>query len=243
MSRTLSLIPLLSLSLVACSAETWTDSHAFDTPVETVLLDAGSGDVELRAVEGLDGARVVEDVRWSVEPPTVQVSLVGTELQIRSECHIRPAIRQVCDVDLRVEVPAPARVYGEVGSGDLVLRDVSGGVDLLVGSGDVGLDGVSGAVRLDLGSGDLLGSDLRSAELEAVAGSGDMDLAWVQAPAQVWAEAGSGDVDLVLPQGSYALTAHSDSGDVSVSGLVVDGSAPAVVDAISRSGDVRVVGW
>lgn len=235
-------IALLVLPLTACTVEEAVQEHAFDEPIDHVVLDVGGIDVDIVAVEGLEGARVVEHVRWQGERPDVRLDVVGGELHVEFACQFKLTIGTSCSVDLAIEVPATAGVRGQIGSGDLSIDGVGGGVDLSVGSGDVTLSGILGNVVLDVGSGDVTGHDLAATTLDVAVGSGDVDLEQGVAFDSAWIETRSGDVTLVVPAGSYDLSTSSSSGDITVSGIDDDSTAATSVDLHTGSGDVTLVG-
>ncbi len=237
------ILPALSLlPLVACVGHQTVDEHTFTGAVDTLLVDAGSSDVDVVAVEGLDGARIVERATFQDERPRLDLELVGGQLTIVGGCETVFTIGVGCDLDLTVEVPATASMIGTFGSGDVSVTGLERAVDLALGSGDVTLDGLTGDVVVTGGSGDLFGRRLEGAELRVKLGSGDVDLEQDATPEVVRLETGSGDVRLVVPAGSYDLSTDTNSGDVAVSGLDDVGGAQATITVTTGSGDVELFG-
>lgn len=232
----------IALVLAGCATEESVEELVFEEPVTAVSIDGRAADVVIVGVEGLEGARVVSRTTWQDDPPEVDVDVVGGSLQLSTRCGVRVvSFGAKCEVDLEVEVPAGAPVGGTMGSGDLTLHALRGGVDVAVGSGSVTLVGVAGDLSLTAGSGDVSGSaDAGSVDVEV--GSGDIDLELGQAPGWTRLEAGSGDISVAMPAGAYDVSANTSSGTVSLVGIVDDPGSTDTIEVHTGSGDITVVG-
>ncbi len=218
------LLPILLL-LPACGDEVLRldQTTAFDGPVERVVLDLGSADVQLVATEGT-GAVLHETGRYNQDPPEVRSTLEGGTLTVVARCLDGFRLFRVCELDLELEIPAGATIEADVGSGDLTLDGLGGDLDLRTGSGDV------------------VGRALTSVVVFVQGGSGDVDLELDAVPDEVDLHTGSGDVRLVLPDAAYAITSDSGSGDVIIEGIDQVASAARTLTLETGSGDIVVQG-
>jgi hypothetical protein len=221
--------------LAACAAPTEVEEgeESVTEAVSGVTVDGGAGDLRVTGSSTATGAELRWRMTWSDERPTLTQAQEGGVWVIQTDC----PLQLVCLVDLDLTVPAAADAVLAVGSGDSVVRGLSGRVDLSAGSGDMLLDALAGEAHVDIGSGDLTGTAL-VAPLHVLVGSGDLDLVF-DAPAEVDLAAGSGDIGLTVPPGAYAVSVETGSGDVSVSGIedTADG-VELIVE--TGSGDVTI---
>lgn len=236
MHRSLLVAPLALLGLSACLAPTESAQGREETveAVSTVTVAGGAGDVRVTGSPTATGAQLRWRMTWSDQQPTVSAELVAGTWVVETDC----PLQLVCTVDLDLTVPAAADVLLENGSGDVVVRDLSGRLDASAGSGDMQLEALSGETHVDIGSGDLTGTAL-VATFDALVGSGDIDLTFATA-ANVSLETGSGDVALTVPPGTYAVSVETGSGDVSVSGVQQDPSGAVALTVQTGSGDVTI---
>lgn len=79
-------------------------------------------------------------------------------------------------------------------------------VDVAVGEGDITSWGAGGRFRLAVGQGAVVGRDLRTPQVSATCGKGEINLHFVVVPEQVEAETTSGPCVVVVPRGAaYAV--------------------------------------
>ncbi|MDE2248340.1 MAG: hypothetical protein KGJ96_07175 [Xanthomonadaceae bacterium] len=136
-------------------------------------------------------------------------------------------------LEVSVQLPAGLPVHLGVGSGDADVRGVRE-LQGQVGPGDLHVRDIAGRFAVSVGSGDVDATDVGSLDLGAV-GSGDVKAAGIKGDARV-GSIGSGDVVLRQVGGNV----HADtlgSGDFTVSGVAGDLSLGA-----KGSGDVKQSG-
>jgi hypothetical protein len=95
-------------------------------------------------------------------------------------------------------------------------------------------------LHLTTGSGDVTTIGIRSTNVQASSGDGDMRLDFAAKPTQVNAQTGSGDVTVTVPPGaSYVVVADADNGTPSIK-VARDPGAPQSITAESGDGDVTI---
>jgi hypothetical protein len=95
-------------------------------------------------------------------------------------------------------------------------------------------------LHLTTGSGDITTTGIRSANVQASSGDGDIELGFAATPTQVNAQTGSGDVTVKVPHGaSYVVVDVADNGTPSVE-VTRDPGAPRSITAESSDGDVTI---
>ena len=215
--RSRSLFLPLWLLLAGCEhAETHDETATISEPVNVVVVDVGSGDVELFGAD-------VSEVRLlaRIEGPSNHLAyeVADGRLQVFDECH-----ESHCSVDVSAVVPAGVRVELRTGSGDIEVQDLLG------------------AIELDTGSGDIHGFDLAGVDVSAETGSGDVVLDVFDPLERLHVRTGSGDVALDVPAGGYRLDVHTGSGDRDLGGVKSDSGAAASIEVDTGSGDVVIRG-
>lgn len=206
--------------------------------LDSLALETGSGDVDVRTGDGPARLELVEH-RGVFGGPDVEVRRGDDgRVTVRSDC---PWFAfGSCGVDVAVVVPAATAVTLSTGSGDVTaagLRDV---LDIETGSGQIDIDGASGpSVTLDTGSGSLSARSLDAQRVRAETGSGEVELVADSAPDDLVADTGSGDVLLTLPDVGFAFAIETGSGEESI-GVRQDPAAPRRVTVDTGSGDVTV---
>lgn len=134
--------------------------------------------------------------------------------------------------DIRVLVPAGAKVELNLGMGKVTLTNVNGTISVETSSGDIQATATTGTFTLDTGSGDVMVST-HDGDLSVDTGSGDIELSTVKATT-LSLDTGSGDVRVNGLTGTQ-LEVDTGSGDISVTGASV-----RVVHVDTGSGDIRV---
>jgi hypothetical protein len=201
-----------------------------------------------------------EGVTLSLRPHADLRAVVPTGVRVRArdasgEIEVQGP---VADVEARTSFGAVrlSRVTGRAvassGSGEIVIRDASGGdVHAQTNFGDVTIEDVeAGTIEAESSSGDLLLRSVRAARIDARSSFGGVELERVSG--DVTAKTASGDVELADgAPGTHRL--HSNFGTVSVervSGVIrassdsgnVEVEADGDVEATSGYGRVRVAG-
>ncbi|MCS7312699.1 MAG: DUF4097 domain-containing protein [Acidobacteria bacterium] len=210
--------------------------YTIDVPPETnVRVKTGSGDVEVRDV---DGPVWVHTLSGDVEVQTVQ-----------SAVEVRTGSGDVRVEEVRGDVEVRA------GSGDVRLGSTIGRVTVRLGSGDLTADRVQGPVEASTGSGDIALTRVVG-DVQVRAGSGDIRVRTYQTPTdRTWELAtGSGEIEVALPETArFEVNARTRAGRVTVEfplttvwvqdrwqvrGIV--GSADLRVEARAGSGSIRI---
>jgi hypothetical protein len=258
-----------TLLLSGCNARfrggsSFSDDTGVQQKVSSVRIENGSGFVHVRV-----GARpnVHRTVFFASDKPGPTSHFEGETL-VLEDCKVHN-----CSIDYDVVLPVGAKVAGEVGSGDVelvgmsevgvragsgdvVVRDVSGPVTLKLSSGKAELSGLAQSAVVEASSGDVNLTDIRGdvtvlsrsgtvtgtslggkTSVEASSGDVRLDMASVQ---NVKATASSGNVKITVPRGDpYKVSAKTSSGDETCN-IVNDPSAGHTMDVVAHSGDIRV---
>jgi hypothetical protein len=176
----------------------WVDYTVDVPPGTSVGITTGSGDVEVRDVDG--------PVRVRTGSGNIEVRTAQGDVEVRTgsgDIHIG-------------ELHGDADI--QTGSGDVRLETVVGRVTVQTGSGDLTVDRVEGAVEFAIGSGDVTLTDI-AGDLRGRTGSGDVILRVRQVPTgRTWdLETGSGNVEVTLPETArFEVDAATGAGRVTV---------------------------
>lgn len=208
-------------------------------PVTAVDVHLNSGDIDAGGDPDSTGATAKMHAEFSGDEPSLSHDVDADGVfSIESLC---PEGIVICSVTADVTMPAAVPLKALTDSGDVSAHDLIGTLDLETGSGDVTLDTVSGDATLSTGSGDIVAKRVAFTTVDADTGSGDITARFTAVPTSVVFETGSGDIELTVPAGTYALSIDTGSGDQHVDdGIVIDASAPNVLDLTTGSGDVLV---
>jgi hypothetical protein len=272
MLRTALMALLVGAVLSACGIRVveyeFQDDHVVSENFTSVRARTGSGNVTIRFQPGLSETKIHRKVEHARDnkPSGVSHRVEGSSL-------VLDTCGNNCEVDYTIAVPSAAiTLVGDVGSGNLeaeglasvdyltgsgevVVRDITGDVKVKTGSGDFQAIRVGGTVTADLGSGridlnsvkgktlvttssgDIDGTALES-EVTANADSGRVELNLTAAKSVV-VDTGSGDVTVRLPGGPYKVSGTSGSGERSIN-VPTDPAAALQLTVNTGSGDVRV---
>src|SRR5262249_14364523 len=206
--------------------------------VDSGNATVSSGNVTLDQTAG--GRLVVTGTaHYSLVRSTVTHSVTASGTTVSSHCRF---VTGVCSFNYRVGLPAGVRAVLASGSGDLMLRGLSGYVNAATGSGNIAGTGLSGPqVLLESGSGDITVSGLASADVTASAGSGNITLTFAKVPRRVSVSNSDGDVHLVLPPGRtlYHVDAKASSGSSAVK-VPQSTNSPHVIKVSDGSGNISI---
>jgi hypothetical protein len=180
----------------------------------SVVVD--QGDVDVRAEPGRTAVEADADVR-AVVAPDREAAMVGDEARLSWRCRFWTT----CRADVAARVPPGVHVTTETAFGDVTVAGPVGDVDLETGSGGVRAEGIGGRAAV-------------------TARSGDVDLRFAAAPADVDVETSSGDVTIHVPAGAYRIEADTGAGDVTLRGVRHDDAAPARIVVETSAGDVLI---
>jgi hypothetical protein len=240
------------------------DDAPVQATVTAVRLESGSGSVKVRT-GGTPG--IHRKVYYVKDKPGASTHFEGDTL-VLEDCR-----QNGCSIDYDVVLPAGAKIMGEVGSGDItvlgmaevgvrtgsgdvVVRDVTGPVTVRTGSGDADLSGLGQSAVVEASSGDVkltnikgdatvlsrsgnvIGNDL-GGKTAVESSSGDVTL-MMSAITTVKATASSGNIQIHVPRGeNYHVATHTSSGDENIN-ITSDPSAKSQLTLDASSGDISV---
>ncbi len=202
---------------------------ALPAGVESLAVNTGSGDVEVRASTSgkLEVQARVSAKRGKVEnreltqvfEDHVEISTEDHTLKIEDKHHNSRG----WSVDFVVSVPASLPLSANSGSGDVTVRTGRGEVNANTGSGDV---------RVEL-------ANERLVSLNANSGSGSVAVEAASIEDELSANSGSGNVSALVLEASSPGTAslNSGSGDIL---LVVPGNIVGSFELKTHSGDIEL---
>jgi hypothetical protein len=213
-------------------------THTISEPVHSIVVRSGSGDVDLVR----SGARIQvrETQHYVSTKPTLDQRVRNGVLTLESDCGTH-LLR--CYADLRVSVPAGAKVTVEADSGNVEahridVRDMHADSD----SGNVRLELVGSQRRAwahtDSGNVDVVAADARI--VDAKTDSGNVSVGAAGSAGRVVALTDSGNVTVSVPRGDYAIDTHTDSGDTNVDGIARNDHAPKSIEAKTDSGNISL---
>lgn len=245
--RAIILIGLVVLGLlIAGGLVVWGVSNGFgpretEDQAQTYAQDAtrvevmsDSGEVEIRT--GADGeVKVDRRLHWYSDKPKVDETWDGTTFKVVSDCSGN------CGIDYVITVPPNVSVLLDMDSGSGTVSNVTGTVEATLDSGDLDLIGLSNTLTVTTSSGNLDGSRLTSKNVTLNVDSGDIDIAFAEAPTLLALEAESGNIDVKVPVSpdGYKVTADADSGSTDIE-VTKNDLSTHVITASVDSGDVRV---
>ncbi|CAN3981201.1 DUF4097 family beta strand repeat-containing protein [Kitasatospora purpeofusca] len=194
--------------------ERLTVSYGVAGPVDELVVDGGTGGIDVRAGDTL---RVVEKQDFRGDPPRTRHSLVDGTLRLAYDC-------SDCGVGYEVTVPAGTAVRLNSGTGGIRLR------------------GLAGEVRASAGVGGVEASGLTSAKVRVTADTGGVELSFAASPVSVEARSEVGGVRVSVPGGEpYAVDAGTEVGGVEVTVPRQAGAARSIT-ARAGTGGVAVTG-
>ena len=258
-----------TLLLAGCNglrsaSKSFTDDTGVQQKVSAVRIENGSGAVHIRV-----GAapNVHRTVYYLTDKPGSTSHFDGDTL-VLEDCK-----QSNCSIDYDVVLPAGAKVTGAVGSGDIdvagmsevgvqsgsgdvVVRDITGPVTVKTSSGnatlsgldqsavvdahsgDVRLTNVKGDITVQSRSGTVIGTGL-GGKAVVDSSSGDVQLG-LTAVRNAKVTAASGNIEVKVPRGdTYKVSAGTRSGDEHVN-VANDPSGKFTLDLQAASGDVTV---
>ena len=193
-------------------------SFTIDSRVTTVVIDAGSGSVDVTG-GGRSSVGVSQQAAYSKTPPTPLHVLSGTTLTLSYRCPGEFS----CSISYTLQVPRAVAVR------------VSGG------AGEVTLTSLAGPATVQTSTGLITAVNLSSAEVSFKSDVGGIIATWSAAPRSVHASTSVGAIGLTVPgsvaykisthtfvgtsnitvrksaRSAYAITASSDVGSISIS--------------------------
>lgn len=211
-----------------------------DQRIRTLDVRSYAGDITVKAAEpDRRTVGVAEDMEYEKTKPHTEHQVKDGVLRLTSDdCG---GNGDKCTVHYTVTVPAALTARLRTGGGDVTVRDLSGSVDARTEGGDVVARTTSGRLHARTDGGNVRLTDVRSRDVDAESGGGNLRGTFAAAPDQARLASGGGNVTVRLPRGSYAVDARTDGGTRDVS-VPTDREAPHRVTAQTGGGNVTVTG-
>jgi hypothetical protein len=164
----------------------------------------------------------------------------STETGVVLEARCRDVTFVTCKVDYAIQVPPAFAVKVQGGSTDVLVRNLSGAIDIDLVAGSAEVSGSTGPLQMHSGSGTLSGDQIRSSVITATTVAGGVNLDLVVAPQSLTVDTGVGDVSIMVP-GAYTYRVSADTADGHKQvGVAQDVNSTRAITATSESGDVRI---
>lgn len=217
----LALSPLAAIAADDCAFRVERTLDIDANGVDTLKLDTGAGDLDVKGVPGL--ARI--EIRGKA-CASDEASLAALQLTQRREGNVAIAATEIPDlgsgiklfgiryayIDVEVRLPAALALELRDSSGDIQIVGLRKGIDLTDSSGDIDLREIAGAVRIRDTSGDIEVDGVEGKVTIDADSSGDIELRGVRGDAYVRNDS-SGDVKFRRISGSARIDNDS-SGDI-----------------------------
>ncbi|WP_027347152.1 DUF4097 family beta strand repeat-containing protein [Hamadaea tsunoensis] len=218
------------------------ETQAYTQPVTRIVFDdMHANDIRVRARDGAGGVTVGRTLRWTEHRPRAVEHWDGSTLIISVECD-EARFYGECGIDYAIEVPPAVEIVADVSSGDVLVDGTSGPIRVTASSGDVHLLRTrTQRIQVETTSGDITGEGLEAGSLVASVTSGDVQLAYADAPTTVAVTATSGDVGVTMPSTgtAYQVSMRTTSGDQHSDFASTAGAAGSITVS-TTSGDVSL---
>jgi hypothetical protein len=170
--------------------------------VTTLDLQSDLGDVVVTASPEQSQGVIDRRVSWAWSKPTVDQTVLGGVLRIRSRCG--RIFAGECTVSHVVRVPPQVVVQVTTANGTIRAQGVSGDVRLTTGTGSIEVIGCTGGLEASSeDEGNVIGTGLRGSDSRIKVKRGDVRLAYATPPSMVRvASERSGDIDIAVPDGT-----------------------------------------
>jgi hypothetical protein len=191
-------------------------SQVYHQSIATIDIDIATGDLVLSPGEP-DTVSLTRRLHWSYTKPTVEEHWDGQTLRVTGACR-GVSFGPNCGVDYTVAVPPGIAIRAHTSTGDVLVRDLHGELQLSTDTGDI----------------------IASNSVTASADTGDITLSFSAPPQAVSAGTDTGDVTLAVPPGDdYHVQAQTDTGDVGIAVQQNEGSARSIT-ARTNTGDINI---
>lgn len=218
---------------VGLSGKTTHSARSFDVSGDSlrVLVDN-----DVTVVPGKAGSVRVE--RWLTGKAASRASwqLHGDQLRVTAPC---VGVNLNCGARYQVTVPADLPVSLSTEYGEVMVRGLTGGLNVAAEHGDVRLSRMSGPIRVSTDYGEVTGDQLRSDDVMARSDNGDISLKFGAAPTRATARSTYGEISLTVPDSSYHVVTRTKYGDVT-SQLTDEADAKRSLTAETDNGDVAI---
>lgn len=208
-----------------------------DEEIHSVVIEVDTGEVELRAGDGVTAA-VDWETHWSHACPEIDIHASEGVLYVRGRC---PAGAWRCGTDFRIQVPSGVEVEATVTTGSLDLEEV-GPVRAELTTGQLDIRGAKGEVDLDVTTGGIHAFDLDVEELRASVVTGSLEIELDSPFELVDAEVITGDITIAVPHGCYDMDLDAITGSISTDGVSCDCDADSWIRAQIVTGTIDIYG-
>jgi len=192
-------------------------SYAIDGRVTTVVIDAGSGSVDVTGASRSSVA-VSQQASYATKPPVARHTLSGTTLTLSYTC----AVELTCGISYSVQVPRGVAVRVSAGAGAITLTSLSGSVSAQTSAGLI--------TAVDLGAAD---ASLKS-------NAGGIIATWSVPPRSVRASTDLGAITLTVPGSvAYKISTHTFVGTSTIT-VRRSASSPYAITTSSDVGSVSI---
>ena len=240
---------ILVLSLPAQAYQEHREFTMDAAGIETLRITCGPGRLYLRGHAGATAILVKADIdipitntekaaAFAREQIELQLLKDGREAFLKSTIHKQSGSIRGAAVHLHVDVPARMNLDINDGSGEVVLHDLKGSLNLVDGSGGIEIQGSEGRVDIDDGSGDIEVRNV-AGQVHITDSSGGIRIQHLGGDVDI--EDGSGEIvaqtvagNLTIRDGSGGIKIRRIEGSVRLS----DGSG--AIDVKQVGGDVVV---
>ena len=173
--------------------------------IDELVIEAGSGSLEVAGVAGLDEIAVTATIQVPIRDDDKAREIIESDLVLTlGRDGERAILNGYFDSSsfsfgdnpaVRLEVRVPERIGLDVddSSGSIVVRDITGDIEIVDSSGSITMDRVGGQVRIDDGSGSISVEEVGES-IEIIDGSGSIRVSEVGGSVVV--DDGSGSINV-----------------------------------------------
>jgi hypothetical protein len=227
------------LSVVGLIARDTAHRSATFGGVTALAVNLGFESLEVRGSSTASSVRMTRSYSWSFDRPTVGAHQAGGRLSVSSSCGF--SVGRGCTGQVRLVVPEGLPVTVRTSDGSVLLRDLTGSVDVSASDGGIDVNRVTGPLTLRTHDGSIHGSGLRASRVTAESSDGGIDLRFAVAPQQVHARSQDGSIGVHVPHDgtSYRVTTDVSDGHQDVS-VPTDPGAARHIDVKASDGSITV---
>lgn len=184
--------------------------YTFPASAKRVAVSVDAGQLTLTQAD-TDRATVTGTAHYSLIRTNPSSTTDGDQASYSYHCH---AVTGNCSLDATVTVPAGMTASVSTDGGNAAVAGTTGTVSLDTGGGNLAAGNVSGPVTLSTDGGNIQATAIRSADVTASSGGGNIEIHFTAVPRDVNINTAGGDITVIVPYEStgYHVTAHTDGG-------------------------------
>jgi Putative adhesin len=185
--------------------------------VRAIDVDLGFESAQIVGSATATSVSMTRSYTWSLGKPSISNRVDRDVLSVTSSCPFSVGLG--CSGHVRLVVPKGLEVRVRNSDGSVVLRDLTGPVDVSTSDGSVSATNLTGKLALHTSDGSLNASNLRSDTVDATTSDGSVHLSFDVAPSGVAAHTSDGSIEIVVPSDgtAYAVTATTSDGSRTIS--------------------------